>query len=121
LFDAKSGLAAVLQVRGENLRNSKVLRRSIARHREIVGMSRGAGHSLEEAGPLENLANCVLALSRIVDPDEAERLKTEAKFFLRRATSIFERLGKSEQAQLARAALERVDLLPDPKASKETT
>jgi hypothetical protein len=60
LLDAKSGLAAVLQVLGENSKDSEILRRSVALHREIVEMSRGAEQSVEEAGPLENLANCVL-------------------------------------------------------------
>jgi len=113
-LDAKSGLAAVLQVLGENSSSSEVLRRSVALHREIVEMSRGAEQSVEEAGPLENLANCVLALSRIVDSEESDRLKSEAKAALARATWIYERQGKSEQARLARAALEGIDSVPDP-------
>jgi tetratricopeptide (TPR) repeat protein len=112
-LDAKSGLAAVLQVLGENSKDSEILRRSVALHREIVEMSRGAEQSVEEAGPLENLANCVLALSKIVDTEEADRLKTEAKDALARATRIYERQGKSEQARLARTALEGIDSIPD--------
>jgi hypothetical protein len=93
--------------------DSEMLRRSVSLHREIVEMSRGAEQSVEEAGPLENLANCVLALSKIVDTEEADRLKTEAKDALATATRIYERQGKSEQARLARTALEGIDSMPD--------
>jgi tetratricopeptide (TPR) repeat protein len=121
LVDAKSGLAAVLQVLGETSVNSEILRKSVALHREIVEASRGSEQLVEEAGPLENLANCVLALSRIVDPEEADRLKSEAKLALERATRIYERQGKTEQERLARSALEGIDSSPEPKtnATKE--
>jgi tetratricopeptide (TPR) repeat protein len=109
LLDAKSGLAAVLQVIGEGSSDATSLRRSVALHREIVESSRGSDQTLEEAGPLENLANCVLALSRVVDPEEADRLKTEARASLERAVRIYERQEKAEQAKLARAALEGID------------
>lgn len=109
LLDARSGLAAVLQVLGEMSSNSEVLRRSVALHREIVDASRGADQPLEEAGPLENLANCLLALSRIVDAEEADRLRSEAKGALERARGIYERQGKLDQEQLARSSLESID------------
>jgi hypothetical protein len=102
-----------LQVLGKSAKDSEILRRSVALHREIVEMSRGAERSVEEAGPLENLANCVLALSKIVDTEETDRLKTEAKDAFARATRIYERQGKSEQTRLARAALEGIDSMPD--------
>ena len=52
LMDAKSGLAAVYQVRGEKEGNAELLRTAVTLHREVVDLSRGADRTIEEAGPL---------------------------------------------------------------------
>jgi hypothetical protein len=71
LTDAKSGLAAVLQVRGEAAKNSETLRHAVALHRELVEVSRGAERSKEEAGPLENLAGSLVALAELADRESS--------------------------------------------------
>ncbi len=109
LTDAKSGLAAVLQVRGEAAKNPETLRRAVALHRELVEVSRGAERSKEEAGPLENLAGSLIALAEFADPEEAEVLYTEAKAALERAMRIYERQGDGEQERRAREATETLE------------
>jgi tetratricopeptide (TPR) repeat protein len=109
LTDAKSGLAAVLQVRGEAEKNSSMLRRAVALHRELAEVSRGAERSKEEAGPLENLAGSLTALAALADPEEAGVLYAEAKAALERAIRIYERQGQTDQENLAREALETVE------------
>jgi hypothetical protein len=110
LNDAKSGLAAVLQVRGEAAKNSETLRHAVALHRELVEVSRGAERSKEEAGPLENLAGSLMALAELADPEEAEVLSAEAKAALERAIRIYERQGENEQELFARKALEALEV-----------
>lgn len=107
-LDAKSGLAAVLQVLGEIPSDADLLRKAVALHRELIVASRGNEQAIEEAGPLENLANCVLALAKIADPEEAERLRSEARDAFTRAMRIYQKHGQLEQERLARSALESI-------------
>ena len=109
LNDAKSGLAAVLQVRGEADRDGDKLRRAVALHRELVESSRSAGGSQEEAGPLENLAGSLVALAGVVELPEVELLYCEAKTALERVIQIHRRQGDSEREQLARQSLGDVE------------
>jgi len=109
LTDAKSGLAGVLQVRGEKAKDADMLRRAVALHRELVEVSRGGERSKEEAGRFENFAGSLSALAKLVGPEEAEVLFAEAKDALERAIRIYERQGDKEQERLAREALEAVE------------
>jgi len=109
IADAKSGLAAVLQVRGEFAGDQVMLRRAVQLHRELVETSRGAGRSKEEAGPLENLAGSLMALAAITDSEEAERLRSEAKQLQERAIKIYERERQGEQEKLSRETLANID------------
>jgi hypothetical protein len=109
LIDAKSGLAAVLQVRGEKTRNPEILRRAVALHRELVEVSRGAGRTTEEAGPFENLAGSLKALADLVEQEEAGKLRVEAKESLERSIRIYEQRDEVKQALLARDALEVIN------------
>jgi hypothetical protein len=109
LIDAKSGLAAVLQVTGEKAKNPEILRRAVALHRELVEVSRGAGRTTEEAGPFENLAGSLKVLADLVEPEEAAKLRFEAKESLERSIKIYEQRDELEQARLARDALEVIN------------
>ena len=110
LIDAKSGLAAVLQVRGEKTKDQHMLRSAVSLHRELVQTSRGAEQSKEEAGPLENLAGSLVALAGCVDADEKKELLSEAKAVQERAIKIYERQGQqAQQAIYAREVLATID------------
>lgn len=109
LTDAKSGLAGVLQVRGEKTKDPEVLRRAVTLHRELVKVSRGGERSTEEAGPFENLAGSLVALAKLTRPDEAAALYREAKDALERAIRIYEHRGQKEQELLARERLETIE------------
>src|SRR5262249_35163865 len=85
LTDAKSGLATVLQVRGEKAKDADMLRRAVALHRELVEISRSGGRSKEEAGPFENFAGSLSALAKLVSSEEAQLLYSESKEALARA------------------------------------
>jgi hypothetical protein len=107
LADAKSGLAAVLQVRGEARHDQSMLRRAVQLHRELAETSRGAERSKEEAGPLENLAGSLMALAGLADAEEAEVLRSEAKALQERAVRIYERQG--DKAVMSRETLASIE------------
>jgi hypothetical protein len=109
LNDAKSGLAAVLQVRGEADHDRDKLRRAVALHKELVEASRSAGGSKEEAGPLENLAGSLTSLAAVVDPQEAGLLYAEARTALERVIQIHHHQGDGERELLARQSRDEID------------
>jgi hypothetical protein len=109
LSDAKSGLAAVLQVRGETDGDPEKLRRAVALQRELVEASRGAEGSKEEAGPLENLAGSLVSLAGAVEREEAEALYDEAKSVLERVIRIHQRQGENDRELLVRGNLDEVE------------
>jgi tetratricopeptide (TPR) repeat protein len=109
LTDAKSGLAGVLQVRGEKAKDPEMLRRAVTLHRELVEVSRAGERSKEEAGPFENLAGSLGALAKLVRAEEATVLYGEAKDAFERAIRIYERQGEKELERLAREELEGLE------------
>jgi len=109
LNDAKSGLAAVLQVRGEADPDADKLRRAVALHKELVEASRSVGGSKEEAGPLENLAGSLKSLAGVVDPQEAASLYAEARTALERVIQIHHRQGDGDRELLARQTRDEID------------
>jgi tetratricopeptide (TPR) repeat protein len=116
LADAKSGLAAVLQVRGQAAEDKEMLRRAVALYRELLETSSGAELSKENAGPIENLADALRALAALADQEEAGLLYSDAEGLLERAIRIYERQDENEQADLARKALRDVE---NARAAKE--
>lgn len=109
LTDAKSGLASVLQVLGENASDIGNLRREVELHKELVEASRSAGGSKEEAGPLENLAGSLMSLAGEVAPEEAKSLYSEAKTALERVIPIHQRQGDKDSEQRARKSLDELE------------
>jgi len=109
LNDAKSGLAAVLQVRGEADHDPDKLRRAVALHKELVEASRSVGGSKEEAGPLENLAGSLKSLAGVVDSQEAALLYAEARTALERVIQIHHSQGDGERELLARQSRDDID------------
>jgi hypothetical protein len=109
LIDAKSGLAAVLQVRGEAEGDADKLRKAVTLHRELADASRSTEGSKEEAGPLENLAGSLMSLAGAVEHDEAESLYGEAKSALERVIKIHQRQADSERELAARHGLDDVE------------
>jgi tetratricopeptide (TPR) repeat protein len=109
LTDAKSGLAAVLQVLGEADHDADKLRRAVGLHKELVDASRSTGGSKEEAGPLENLAGSLMSLAGVVDRGEAMSLYGEAKTALERVILIHQRQGDGDAEQLARQSLDDIE------------
>jgi tetratricopeptide (TPR) repeat protein len=108
LNDARSGLAAVLQVLGETDRDADKLRRAVGLHKGLVEASRSADGSKEEAGPLENLAGSLTSLARVVNAREAESLLGQAKTALERATQIYQRQGDGDRELSVRHRLDDV-------------
>lgn len=107
--DAKSGLAALLQVQGENGGDADKLRRAVNLHKELIDGARGGERSKEEAGPLENLAGSLRSLAAIVDDAEARPLLVEAKSALERVVQAYRREGDSDREQTAAHSLGEVD------------
>lgn len=69
-------------------------------HRELVEASRGSDNSIEEAGPLENLANCLTALAKLSSSEE------EGSCDQRHSTVWHERLGSiNVTAKLTKSGL----------------
>jgi tetratricopeptide (TPR) repeat protein len=108
LNDARSGLAAVLQVLGETDHDADKLRRAVALHKGLVEASRSSDGSKEEAGPLENLAGSLTSLARVVNAREAESLLGQAKTALERATQIYQRQGDGDRELSVRHRLDDV-------------
>ena len=109
LINAKAGLAAVYQVRGEADGDADLLREAVKRFREVVDLSRGADRTIEEAGPLENLAGCLVALAKVVDAGEAEIVYQEARSLLERVIGIHQHLGDEQGESASRHSLEEID------------
>lgn len=109
LDDARSGLAAVLQVRGEVEGDAEKLRRAVTLHRELVDSSRSVGGSQEEAGPLENLAGSLMSLAAVANRGEAESLYGEAKTALERVLQIHQRRSDADRGLLAREHLDNIE------------
>lgn len=109
LRDAKSGLAAALQVLGSHAGDEAQLRRSVALHREVVDLSAGNARSTEEAGPLQNLAGGLMTLADHVPEAEAFNLRLAAKDALQRAIFYYEEDGNAKQAAVAREEVGNID------------
>ncbi len=109
LTDAKSGLAAVLQVLGEADHDAQKLRRAVTLHKDLVEASASAGGSKEEAGPLENLAGSLMSLAGEVDSQEAESLYRQARTALERVIHIHQLQGDGDREQLAQRSLDDLE------------
>lgn len=107
--DAKSGLAALLQIQGENGSDASKLRRAVMLHREMIDGARGGERSKEEAGPLENLAGSLSSLASIVDEAEARPLLLEAKSSLERVVLAYRREGDTVREQEAARSLGEIN------------
>ncbi len=107
--DAKSGLAALLQIQGENGGDAEKVRRAVMLHREMIDGARGGERSKEEAGPLENLAGSLRSLASMVDEAEAQPLLLEAKSALERVVVAYRSEGDLEREQAAAHSLAEVD------------
>jgi NAD-dependent SIR2 family protein deacetylase len=107
--EAKSGLAALLQIQGENGSDASKLRRAVMLHREMIDGARGGERSKEEAGPLENLAGSLRSLASIVDEAEARPLLLEAKSSLDRVVLAYRREGDASREQDVVRSLGEID------------
>ena len=109
LRDASSGLAAVLQVRGEAEENPELLREAVRRHRAIVEAVRSADGTIEEAGPLGNFAESLRAFARSVDLPEATAAYEEARTALERVVAILRQLRDDEGEAAARSIIAEIE------------
>jgi hypothetical protein len=109
LVEAKSGLAAALQVSGERSKDQPKLREAVVLQREVVEMSRSNSKTKEDAGQLANLAEALQALAVVVAPDEATLLLAETVLNLRQAISFYEREGETERIKETKEVLAEVE------------
>ncbi len=107
--DAKSGLAALLQIQGASGSDAAKVRKAVKLHREMIDGARGGERSKEEAGPLENLAGSLRTLASMVDEAEARPLLLEARSSLERVVLAYRRERDSEREQAAAQSLAEVD------------
>jgi tetratricopeptide (TPR) repeat protein len=107
--DAKSGLAAALQVLGDTASDEAQLRRAVALHREVVGLSSGNARSAEAAGPLRNLAGSLVSLASHVAAAEAAALYAAARVAVEQAVGIYEEEGDAVAADDAGQLLTEID------------
>jgi hypothetical protein len=108
----RAGLAGVWQVIGTKKKNPEILRRAVALQRELIDSGPTANRGREDAGPLENLAEGLVALAEVVPEPEHEELLIEAQAIMGRAISLHERGGNTEQLQAARTRLLEIAKLP---------
>jgi hypothetical protein len=114
LMDAKPGLAAVSQVQGDEGSDADLLRKAVTLHREVVDLSRGADRTIEEAGPLENLAESLRALAKQLEPGEAALINQEARSALERVATIHQRRGDEESERATRRDLDEITAAAQP-------
>lgn len=107
--EAKSGLAALLQVQGENGGDADKVRHAVTLHREMIDAARGGERSKEEAGPLENLAGSLRTLASMVGEAEALPLLLEAKSSLERVVLAYRSEGDADREQTAAHSLADVN------------
>ena len=113
LVEAKSGLAALLQVIGESENDADQLRKSVTLQKELVDGLRKGGDLNEEAGSLENLAGSLMSLARAVGSPEAELLYSEAKGALERVILIRRRYGDADRELIAQQRLSELQSVLD--------
>jgi hypothetical protein len=111
LLTAKAGLAAILQIVGSNQRDAEKLRHAVRLQRELVESGPTANRGRADAGPLENLAEGLVALAEVAEPPERLALLDEAKASMGRAIQIHDRGGDSEQSRAARERLAEIEAL----------
>lgn len=108
LTTAQAGLAAILQVIGESQHDATKLRDAVGLQRELVsGPMTNRGRA--DAGPLENLAEGLVALADELRSPERQGLLEEARSALQRAIQIHERGGDTDQARAARERLTEIE------------
>lgn len=111
LLTAKAGLAAILQVIGANQRDAEKLRHAVRLQRELVESGPTTNRGRADAGPLENLAEGLVALAAVAEPPERLALLDEAKASMGRAIQIHDRGGDTEQSRAARERLAEIEAL----------
>jgi hypothetical protein len=108
----RAGLAGVLQLIGAKNGDAQTLRRAVALQRELVDSGPTANRGREDAGPLENLAEGLVALSAEVPDPEHGELLIEAQAIMARAVGLHERGGNTDQLQAARSRLGEIATIP---------
>jgi hypothetical protein len=111
LLTAKAGLAAILQVTGTEQRDADKLRHAVRLQRELVESGPTANRSRADAGPLENLAEGMIALAAVTEAPERVALLDEAKASMGRAIQIHDRGGDAEQSRAARERVSEIEAL----------
>lgn len=109
MIEAKAGLAAVYQVLGEDAGNIELLREAVRRHREVVELSRRTDRAVEDAGPLLNLANALIALAKASGEDAAVPYE-EARGVLDRLVAIQQDAGDETAEEDARKLIAEIDV-----------
>lgn len=109
LTTAQAGLAAILQVIGESQHDAAKLRDSVGLQREVVNTGPTTNPGRADAGPLENLAEGLVALANAVGSPERFNLLNEARTALERAIQIHDRGGDADQARAARERLAEIE------------
>lgn len=112
LPSTRAGLAGVLQLIGTKHEDVDTLRRAVALQRELADGGPTANRGREDAGPLENLAEGLVALAAVVTEPEHQELMIEAQAVMARAVALHERGGDTEQLQAARSRLAAIAALP---------
>lgn len=111
LPNAKAGLAAIMQVIGANQHDPGKLRHAVRLQRELVESGPTANRGRADAGPLENLAEGLVALATVAEAPERRALLEEAKEAMGSAIQIHDRSGDSEQSRAARERLSEIATL----------
>jgi SIR2-like domain len=111
LPSTRAGLAGVLQLIGAKKGDAETLRRAVALQRELVDSGPTANRGREDAGPLENLAEGLVALAEAVPDPEHRELLIEAQSVMTRAVGLYERGGDTGQLQAARVRLAEIAAL----------
>ena len=106
---AQAGLAAILQVIGANQHDVAKLRDAVGLQRELVEGGPMTNRGRADAGPLENLAEGLVALADELGSPERSGLLEEARSALERAIQIHDRGGDTDQARAARERLAEID------------
>jgi len=109
LIEAKAGLASTIQVIGEATEDLDLLRDAVIRHREVVDLSPRTERSLEDAGPLSNLAGALMALAYRENPRDQVRLYQEARDVLRRVVMLHQHDGNDPAAEDVRKLVAQID------------
>ncbi len=110
LIEAKAGLAALIQVLGEETNDIELLREAVRRHQEVAELSPRTDRPLEEAGPLLNLVGALMAQAKAEAGDARLAPYAEARVVLDRLVAIHQREGNDAAEADARKLIAEIDV-----------